>query len=111
MQTEITYLQQRVITALESGKASDIKEIDISQISDFADLMIICSGQSKRQVKALADRLEEEVKKAGVPLLGIEGEEACEWILVDLGDVVVHIMLPAVREFYALEKLWEIPPV
>ena len=99
-------LKQIIIDALEDLKAIDIKSIDVSGFASFTDLMIIASGTSTRQVKALADKVSVKCKEAGMKPLGIEGERDAEWILVDLGDAVVHIMLPQVREFYDLEKLW-----
>ena len=104
-------LKKAIIQALEDGKATDIKSINIGKVSDFADDMIICSGQSKRQVKALADRTLEALQKASEKPIGVEGLETNEWILIDVGYIVVHIMFPPTREFYALEKLWEIPEV
>jgi ribosome-associated protein len=99
-------LKQVVIEALEELKALDIKVLDVSKISSFTDVMIIASGTSTRQVKALADKVVEKCRKTGTRPLGVEGEREAEWILVDLGDVVVHIMSPQMRDFYNLEKLW-----
>ena len=79
-------------------------------MASFTDLMVVASGNSTRQVKALADKLIEQCKQAGIRPIGVEGERDAEWILVDLGDAVVHIMLPQVREFYSLEKLWSLRP-
>jgi ribosome-associated protein len=95
-----------VVTALESLKAVDLKVLDVERISSFTDVMIVASGTSTRQVKALADRVIEQCKAAGVRPLGVEGEREAEWILVDLGDIVVHVMTPQIRDFYQLEKLW-----
>jgi ribosome-associated protein len=86
----------------------DVKVLDVSEISSFTDLMIIATGASTRQVKALADCITEKCRAAGVRPLGVEGERESEWILVDLGDVVVHIMNPETRDFYQLEKLWSL---
>lgn len=99
-------LKQVVVDALQELKALDVKILDVSKISSFTDVMIIASGSSTRQVKALADKVVEKCRKTGVKPLGIEGEREAEWILVDLGDVVVHIMSPQMRDFYNLEKLW-----
>lgn len=101
-------LKDVVFNALEELKALDIKALDVSRFSGFTDLMIIASGTSSRQVKALADKVIEKCKEAGIRPLGIEGEQEAKWILVDLGDVVVHVMNPETRDFYNLEKLWSI---
>lgn len=110
METE--QLQQLVIDALEDLKAVEIKIIDVRGKSSITDIMIIASGTSNRQVKALANNVIVKAKEHGIKPLGLEGEREAEWILVDLGDVVVHVMLPRVREFYGLERLWsvDIPP-
>ena len=97
-----------VIDALQDIKGVDIKVIDVSQLTTITDRMVVVSGTSSRHVKALADNVVMKAKQAGNPALGVEGEQVAEWILIDLGDVVVHVMLPAVREFYALEKLWSV---
>lgn len=99
-------LKKLVITALEDLKAHDIKVLDVRGISNVTDLMIIASGNSDRQVKAIASNVLEDAKKHGHPPTGVEGEQAGEWALVDLGDIVVHVMLPTTRDFYNLEKLW-----
>ncbi|MGF1528617.1 MAG: ribosome silencing factor [Candidatus Competibacterales bacterium] len=99
-------LKETIVAALEDLKAVDIRVLDVADVAGFTDLMIIASGNSSRQVKALADRVVERCKGAGVPPLGVEGEREGEWVLVDLGDAVVHIMNPQIREFYNLEKLW-----
>jgi ribosome-associated protein len=97
-----------VMDALEDIKGVDIKVIDVSELTSITDRMVVVSGTSTRHVKALADNVALKAKQAGSPALGVEGAAAAEWILIDLGDVVVHVMLPAVREFYALEKLWSV---
>jgi ribosome-associated protein len=105
-------LCQLAVDALEDLKADDIVELDVRKLSDFTDYMIIASGRSSRQVAALAEHVIMKAKQAGEAPLGIEGLNGGEWVLVDLCDVVVHVMQPAVREFYQLEKLWssrEIP--
>lgn len=104
---QLSELQNIVINALEDLKAQNIEVIDVAKLSGFTDLIIIASGSSGRQLKALADKVAEECKAAGVRPLGIEGERESEWILVDLGDIVVHLMLPTTRDFYNLEKLWQ----
>lgn len=95
-----------VLQALDALKAENVVTLDVSQQSSFTDYMIFASGSSRRHVSAIADSVVEAAKMSGAPALGIEGEDIGEWILVDLGDVVVHIMLPDVRLYYELEKLW-----
>ena len=92
--------------ALTDVKAKDILEIDVRNISNVADAIVIASGTSTRHVKALADNVAEEAKKQGYRPVGVEGERDAEWILIDLGFVVVHVMLPTARKFYDLESLW-----
>jgi ribosome-associated protein len=96
--------------ALLDVKAKDIVEIDVSGISNVADAMVIASGTSTRHVKSLADNVAEEARKAGFRPLSMEGERDAEWILIDLGFVVVHVMLPTARKFYDLESLWRVNP-
>ena len=96
--------------ALLDVKAKDIIELDVSSISNVADAIVIASGTSTRHVKALADNVAEEARKAGFRPLGVEGERDAEWILIDLGLVVVHVMLPTARKFYDLESLWRTAP-
>ena len=103
-----TELSALVVEALEDVKALDIRVLDVQTISNFTDHMIIATGRTVRQVKALANSVAVSVKEAGGVVLGQEGENPGEWILLDLGDVVVHIMVPQVRDFYNLEKLWAI---
>lgn len=95
--------------ALADVKAKDILELDVSSISNVADAIVIASGTSTRHVKALADNVVDEARKAGFRPLGVEGERDAEWILIDLGYVVVHVMLPTARKFYDLESLWRTP--
>ena len=100
--------------ATEELKAKDLVEIDVIGRSSVADYMVIASGTSSRHVKSIADEVVKFAKKLGVMPLGVEGEREAEWVLVDLGDVIVHVMLPRVREFYALERLWTVgdqPPI
>ncbi len=99
-----------VIDALENVKAEDIAVLDVTELTDVTDTLIVASGNSSRQIKALANSVVEDCKKAGHQPLGVEGEDGSDWILVDLGDVVVHIMLPETRSFYDLEKLWAVRP-
>ena len=94
--------------ATEELKAKDLVEIDVIGKSSVADYMVIASGTSSRHVKSIADEVVKFAKNLGVMPLGVEGEREAEWVLVDLGDVIVHVMLPRVREFYALERLWTV---
>ncbi len=94
------------VDALEDLKAVDIVELDVRKLSNFTDYMVIANGRSARQVAALAENVVMKAKQAGEAPLGVEGLRAGEWVLVDLCDVVVHVMQPEVREFYQLEKLW-----
>ena len=103
-------LCELAVAALEDSKGESIEVLDLTDRSTFADYMIVASGNSSRQVKAMADRLVQRAKAAGCPPLGVEGDREAEWVLVDLADVVVHLMLPQTRAFYNLEKLWSAPP-
>ncbi|MEL6869270.1 MAG: ribosome silencing factor [Pseudomonadota bacterium] len=98
-----------IVAALEDGKAQDIKVIDVRGHTSMTDFMVIASGTSDRHVRSVAGNLVTEMKKAGERPLGIEGESDGEWVLVDLQDALVHVMLPRVRDFYNLEKLWDLP--
>jgi ribosome-associated protein len=99
-----------IIEALEDVKAKDIVKLDVRNMTTVTDYMVVASGTSNRHVKALIDNVAEKAKDAGCRPIGIEGEEGGEWILLDLQDALVHVMLPKVREFYNLEKLWSIVP-
>lgn len=101
-------LRKSVIDALDELKAKDVREIDVRGKTSIADLLVIASGTSARHVKSIADEVTKFAKKAGVMPLGVEGETEGEWVLVDLGDVIVHVMLPRIREFYGLERLWTV---
>jgi ribosome-associated protein len=101
-------LQETVTAALDDMKAVNVKVMDVRGLTDIADTMVIASGNSDRHVRSIADRVVEKAKAAGFRPLGTEGARDGEWVLVDLQDVVVHVMLPRVREFYGLERLWEI---
>ncbi len=103
-------LSELVVDALEEIKAQDIIKLDVSDMTTVTDYMVVASGTSNRHVKALADNVAEKAKEAGHRPAGIEGEEGSEWVLLDLGDTLVHVMLPRVREFYNLEKLWSLSP-
>jgi len=101
-------LLTQVHAAMEEIKARDVTEIDVRGKTSVTDYMVVASGTSTRHVKSIADEVVRFAKKTGVMPLGVEGEREAEWVLVDLGDVVVHVMLPRVREFYALERLWTV---
>jgi ribosome-associated protein len=101
-------LSALVTDALSDLKAQHINCLDVRHLTSVTDTMIIADGRSDRHVRALADAVLERCKEAGVTPLGVEGKDVGEWVLVDLADVVVHVMLPRVREFYNLEKLWDI---
>ena len=99
-------LKKLALQALEDLKAENIQVLDVRKQASFTDFMIFASGTSTRHVKSIAAEVVEKAKLAKLPPLGVEGEDVGEWVLVDLGDVVVHVMLPDVRVFYDLEKLW-----
>ncbi len=101
-----TPMTDLVVDALEDLKAVDPKILDVRGISSVMDYLVIASGNSSRHVKSLADNVVIKAKEAGLPPIGVEGENAADWVLVDLGDVVVHVMQPAARSFYDLERLW-----
>ena len=101
-------MRDLVVTVLDDAKAQDVETFDLRDRNTFADFMIVASGTSSRQNKAMAERLTMKVKELGLPApLGVEGQQDGEWVLVDLTDVVVHLMLPQTRAFYNLEKLWD----
>ena len=107
---DIRKLQRIVVAALEDIKARDIEVINTRKLTSLFDRLIIASAESNRQTRALARHVEDKVKEAGGEVIGVEGTEAGEWILIDLGDAVVHIMQPAVRSYYNLEELWQAKP-
>ena len=100
-------LLQAVTSALEDMKAVNVKVLDVRGLTDVADTLIVASGTSDRHVRSIAEHVIEQAKSNGFRPLGTEGEREGEWVLVDLQDVVVHVMLPRVREFYGLERLWD----
>ncbi len=107
---EAQALKELALAALDDLKAVNAVELDVTALTDVMDYLVIASGTSNRHVKSLADNVCMEAKKAGVRPLGVEGEQTAEWVLVDFGDVVVHVMLPATRDFYDLERLWGVSP-
>jgi ribosome-associated protein len=107
----VSPLQQAVTTALEDMKAVNVRVLDVRGLTDIADTMVIACGNSDRHVRSIAERVVENAKASGFRPLGTEGARDGEWVLVDLQDVLVHVMLPRVREFYGLERLWEGGPL
>lgn len=103
-------LNKSIINALENLKGQEIVTLDVSQLSDVMDTLIIASGTSSRHARSLAENLVEETKKAGFRALGVEGLETGDWVLVDYGDTVVHVMQDEARNYYELEKLWSMKP-
>ena len=103
-------LVKTVMAALDDMKAVNVKVFDVRRVTDVSDCMVLASGNSDRHVRSIADRVVERARVGGYRPMGVEGERDGEWVLVDLNDVIVHVMLPRVREFYGLEELWEPPP-
>ena len=102
-------MEKAVVAALEDIKARDIVVLKVAHLSPLFERVIIASADSTRQVKALADNVQEKLKAAGARAISTEGEESGEWVLVDLGAIVVHVMQPAIRQYYNLEELWDQP--
>lgn len=107
---ELRQLQKIVVAALEDIKGKDIEVIDTTRLTSLFDRIVIACGDSTRQVKALARNVQDKAREAGAETLAVEGEENGEWVLVDLGDIVVHVMQPAIRRYYDLEALWRESP-
>ena len=103
---EADTLKQLIVDALDDLKAVNTVTLDVTGLTDVMDYLVISSGTSNRHVKSLASNVSMEAKKQGMRPMGVEGDDAGEWVLVDFGDVVVHVMLPATRDFYDLERLW-----
>ncbi|MGR4067772.1 ribosome silencing factor [Halomonas sp. LR3S48] len=99
-------LKTLVVEALDDLKAKDVAQLDVSRLTSVTDLMIVASGTSTRHVAALANHVVQQAKAKGVQPLGVEGQAGSDWVLVDLGDLVVHVMLPETRQLYDLERLW-----
>jgi ribosome-associated protein len=99
-------LAAAAVSALEDIKARDISVLDVRKLTSLFDTVIVASAESARQTKALARHVQDKVRELGGHVIGVEGEDSGEWVLVDLGDVVVHVMQPAVRDYYNLEELW-----
>ena len=107
VQARAEALKAVVIKALEDMKALEIKVLDVRGLTDVADTMVIASGTSDRHVRSVAQNVVEKTKQAGFRPHGVEGQQDSDWVLIDLHDMIVHVMLPRVREFYGLEKLWD----
>jgi ribosome-associated protein len=101
-------LKNIVVDALADMKALDVKLLDVRGLTDIADYMVIASGTSDRHVRSVAQRVVEKTKEAGFRPHGVEGQQDGDWVLIDLSEMIVHVMLPRVREFYGLEKLWDL---
>lgn len=106
-----TALAHKIVNLVEEKQAEDIIMLDLRQVSTITDYFVICSAMTERQTKALLDTLSEEIKKDGLHPLHVEGETSGGWLLVDYGDVVVHIFAPAQRSYYRLEELWQHAPM
>jgi ribosome-associated protein len=106
-QGRVFALQEVITSALDDMKAVNVKVLDVRGLTDIADTMVVASGNSDRHVRSIADRVLERAKAAGFRSMGTEGQRDGEWVLVDLQDVIVHVMLPRVREHYGLEHLWD----
>lgn len=104
--TDVEEMSLLAVEALEDIKGKDIVNLDTCALTSLFQRMIVCTGDSNRQVKALANSVAVKLKSRGVDLVGVEGEQTGEWVLVDAGDIVVHVMLPAVRDYYDIEALW-----
>lgn len=107
---DIKKLERIVVDALEDIKAKDIDVIDTTRLTPLFDRVVVASADSNRQTRALARHVQDKAKEAGLEVVSVEGEEVGEWVLVDLGDIVVHIMQPAIRLYYNLEELWTAGP-
>lgn len=101
-------MKDLIVTVLDEQKAEDIATLDLHGKSSFADYMVVATGRSQRHVAALADHISDRLQALGQPSPSIEGLESCDWVLVDAGDIVVHIFRPEVRSFYNLEKMWAV---
>lgn len=105
---DLEQIEQLIVTALDDGKGRDIKVIDIAGISSFADLMVVATGTSTTHVRSLGEAVALAFKEAGEPPLGVEAGPQPDWVLVDLGNAIVHVMTEGARAHYALEKLWDV---
>lgn len=110
-QTATEVLCKQICTILDSNKAEQIATINLRGKCSFADFMIVASGRAPRHVAALADYVADMLKKTGNPLLSVEGKENGDWVLIDAGDIIIHIFRPEVRQFYNIEKMWALPTI
>lgn len=108
MSMDLVQIESLIVTTLDDSKARDIQVMDVKGVSSFADLMVVATGTSTTHVRALGSHVEQAFKEAGEPPLGVEGGPQPDWVLVDLGNAVVHIMTEGARAHYAIEKLWDI---
>ena len=108
-QSRAAALSKRIAIALDTHKAEEITTLTLTDLCSFADYMIVASGRAPRHVVALADYVADLLKKEGTPALSIEGKETGDWVLIDAGDVIVHIFRPEIRQFYNIEKMWAMP--
>ena len=106
-----TQLSDLVVAVLDDDKAQEIVKLDVRELTKVTDYMIVASGTSNRHVRALIEHVTEKAREAGRRPIGVEGEDGGEWVLLDLDDTLVHVMLPKVRDFYNLEKLWSLGPL
>jgi ribosome-associated protein len=106
-----TQLSDLVVAVLDDNKAQEIVKLDVRELTNVTDYMIVASGTSNRHVRALIEHVTEKAREAGRRPIGVEGEDGGEWVLLDLDDTLVHVMLPKVRDFYNLEKLWSLGPL
>ncbi len=106
---DVDKLRDLIESSLDDDKAEDISTIDLAGKTSFADYMVVASGSSRRHIMTLADHVTEHLKEVGVPPLSVEGKELGDWVLVDAGDVIVHIFRSEIREMYNLEKMWAVP--
>ena len=104
-------IKKLVIEAVEDLKGQDVESLFVGDVTSVADWMVIASGTSNRHVKSLANQVSTSLKEKGVRPLGVEGEDSADWVLVDFGSVIVHLMLPETRRFYDLESLWGVKPL
>ena len=105
--TKPAHLLDDIMHWLDEAKAEELVKIDLAGKSSIGDYMVIASGRSDRHVGAIADQLQKKLKDAGVPRVRVEGQKTCDWVLIDTGDIIVHVFRPEVREFYNLEKMWQ----
>lgn len=103
-------LKELILNALDDLKGNQVVALDVRELTDITDYLVIASGNSNRHVKSLADNVIDVARQHGMRPLGVEGKTGAEWVLVDYGDVVLHVMLPATRDFYDLERLWSVAP-